>query len=132
MAQTIKIIVERCNEAKLEVLAELNDSRIAGLVGEALPITSAASIWGDEVYFGIPVRAGLENPRDTVEQGDLGYWPEGPALCIFFGPTPISSPGEIRPASAVDVVGRLLGKAQQFRMVRTGDTVKLKEAEDIE
>lgn len=127
MAKTIKITVERSGEMKLEATAELNDSEIANLIWHALPISSAGSMWGDEVYFRIPVQAELANPQETVEEGDLGYWPEGSALCIFFGPTPISSTGEIRPASPVDLIGKLLEDPQEFRAVRTGDVLRLEE-----
>ena len=82
---------------KIEVLAQLNDSGIAGLILETLPISASVNTWGDEIYFTIPITAKLENPVDTVEKGDLGYWPEGKCFCIFFGPTPISSENEIKP-----------------------------------
>lgn len=130
MARKLRITVQRSEQAKLTAYAELNDSSTASLIWHALPIASTASIWGDEVYFSVPVQAELENPQETVGIGDLGYWPQGPALCIFFGPTPISSPGEIRPASAVDVVGMLLGDPEEFRLVKTGDVLKLEGVED--
>ncbi len=88
--------------------ARLNDTRTAGLIWEALPISASFHFWGDEIYFPIPVKeTGMENPRVTVDPGDLGYWPEGHCFCIFFGLTPISSPGNIKPASAVEVIGRV-------------------------
>lgn len=88
--------------------ARLNDCRTAGLIWEALPISASFNFWGEEVYFPIPVKeTRMENPQETVDLGDLGYWPEGHCFCIFFGLTPISSPGNIRPASAVEVIGRV-------------------------
>lgn len=74
----------------------------------ALPIEATASQWGDEFYFEIPVKMDPENARSAVAKGDLAFWPAGDCFCIFFGPTPMStSPGEIVPASPVNVVGTI-------------------------
>lgn len=89
--------------------AELNDIRTASAVWDALPIQANGSTWGDEVYFRIPVEAELENGQEVVELGDLGYWPPGQAFCLFFGPTPASQGDEIRPASEVTVIGKIIG-----------------------
>ncbi len=125
MAQMVRITVEREGQAKLQASAQLNNSKTASIIRDALPIASTASIWGDEIYFRMPVTAEVESPKETVGYGDLAYWPEGRACCIFFGPTPISSPGEIRPASAVEVIGTLLGDPEDFRAVKTGDVVNM-------
>ena len=87
-------------------------------------------IWGDEVYFPIPVILEEDNARETVELGDLGYWPPGNALCIFFGPTPGSRGSEIRPASAVNVLGQIEGDAVAFKQVRDGERVAVESAEE--
>ena len=90
--------------------ARLNDSPTAQKVWEALPIEASFSTWGDEIYFSIPVAMELESDaQELVQSGDLGYWPSGNAFCIFFGPTPISDEGEIRPASAVNIIGGISG-----------------------
>ena len=81
------------------------------------------STWGDEIYFGIPVKVAAESPQETVAMGDLAYWPPGSAFCIFFGPTPASRGQEIRPASEVDVFGRIDGDATVFKKVRSGTPV---------
>ena len=93
----------------LEVIAHLNQSRTAQLIWESLPIRSQINIWGEEIYFPIPVKGGEEESQEVVGKGDVGYWPPGEALCIFFGPTPISKGEEIRPASPVNIVGRVEG-----------------------
>lgn len=87
--------------------AELNESKTANLVWEALPFEANGQTWGDEIYFRIPVDARLETPRATVELGDIGYWPNGHAFCIFYGKTPVSGDRDIVPASPVDVIGRV-------------------------
>ena len=105
--------------------AELNDSKSAAAIAAALPIEAKAETWGDEIYFGIGLRLAGESPREVVALGDLGYWPPGQAFCIFFGPTPMSRGDEIRPASAVNVVGRVLGDARAFTRVRAGSRVRI-------
>ena len=105
--------------------AELNSSESAQMIWDALPIEEHGSTWGDEIYFSIPVNADAENPQEVVELGDLGYWPPGTAFCIFFGPTPMSLGDEIRPASAVNVIGKLTGDPKAFKQVKSGTTVKI-------
>jgi hypothetical protein len=108
--------------------AALNDSVTAAAVWEALPLSVPGETWGDEIYFSIPVKAKPESPRETVEKGDLGYWPPGSAFCIFFGPTPASRGSEIRPASPVNILGRVLGDSTVFKKVRSGTTVRVERA----
>ena len=67
--------------------------------------------------------AGEEDAREVVEYGDVGYWPPGQALCLFFGPTPASRGDEIRPASPVNVVGRMEGDPSVLKRVRSGSKV---------
>lgn len=114
----------------VEAEAVLNDSPTARKVWEALPIEARANTWGDEIYFDIPVQSSLEkDAREVVEVGDLGYWPTGSAFCIFFGPTPMSRGNEIRPASAVNVLGRVSGDAKVFKKVSSGTKVKIERGE---
>jgi len=110
----------------VEVEAVLNDAHTADLIYEALPIEETYSTWGDEIYFGIPIEASLENGQEVVEVGDLGYWPPGHAFCIFYGRTPASQGDEIRPASPVNVVGKVMGDPKVFKKVaRSGDRIRL-------
>ena len=109
--------------------AVLNDTGAAQQIWEALPISASASTWGDEIYFGIPVDAELENGQEVVELGDLAYWPPGRAFCIFFGRTPASKGDEIRPASAVTVIGQVQGDAASFKDVGSGTRVIIDKVE---
>ena len=115
----------RITAGSVSATAELNDSRAAAAIAARLPIEARAQTWGDEIYFDIGVAAPLESPRETVQLGDLGYWPPGQAFCIFFGPTPMSRGDEIRPASAVTVVGRVTGDPRVFKRVRDGAGVTI-------
>jgi hypothetical protein len=107
----------------IEALAELNETATSLAVWEALPIKGQASLWGDEIYFSVHVNRELENGQEVVKAGDLGYWPPGKALCIFFGPTPVSYGNEIRPASAVTVLGRVTGDSTVFKKVTPGEKI---------
>lgn len=106
------------NIGKMSMMADLNDSPTAQKIFEVLPLTASLNTWGDEIYFSIPVNSPLDQTsKEVVEIGDLGYWPPGSAFCIFFGMTPMSSSGKIVPASAVNVIGKILGDPQDFKMV---------------
>ena len=85
MGQRIRITV-----GAIQAEGKLADNATGRMVAEALPISASARTWGDEIYFPIPVESELEDGKEVVEMGDLGYWPPGNAFCIFFGPTPAS------------------------------------------
>ena len=108
--------------------ATLNETATASEIWDALPITARANIWGDEIYFAIPVHRDEENAKATVVLGDLGYWPPGNAFCIFYGPTPMSRGDEIRPASPVNIVGKVVGDAKAFKQVSSDTKVTITEA----
>ncbi len=106
--------------------AELGDSTTALKVVAALPIEGRVNTWGDEIYFAIPVEEELDGTaKELVEMGDLGYWPSGSAFCVFFGRTPISVGDEIRPASAVNIIGKVDGDPTALKSVGDGDKVIL-------
>ena len=119
----------RITAGEVQVEAQLNYTKTAQAVWDALPIQAQGSTWGDEIYFGIPVHVEMEKGQEVVDLGDLGYWPPGHAFCIFFGPTPASQGDEIRPASAVTVIGRVQGDATVLRQVRSGASVAIEAAE---
>ncbi len=115
---------------KVAVVAELSSSKTSDAIWDALPIENIVNTWGDEIYFEIPVKSTLdETAKEVVEKGELGYWPTGKAFCIFFGPTPASQGDEIRPASAVNIVGRVEGDVDVFKSIRDGENVKLERIE---
>jgi len=120
MGKTIRI-----KASPVEAVAGLNDTEAAQAIWDALPVEGSANLWGDEIYFSISLNLGLENGQELVSVGDLGYWPQGNAFCIFFGPTPASRGDEVRPASAVTVFGRVTGDAAVFRQVASGTVVTI-------
>lgn len=102
----------------LVMRGELNNTLTARKIAEILPLEGVFNTWGEEIYFEIPIDAELdESARKEVNLGDLGFWPTGQAFCIFFGQTPISSSGKILPASAVNIIGRIVGDATKFKDV---------------
>ena len=114
--------------ASYQVDAELLDTPTGRAVYDSLPIHENISLWGDEIYFEIPVETGLEpDARPAVSVGDLGYWPQGNAFCIFFGATPASRGGEIRPASAVNVFGRVVGDVSPLKRVASGEEIAVEQ-----
>lgn len=113
----------------VQATATLNGTATASAIAAALPVEASASTWGDEIYFGIPVDTGLEDGQETVELGELGYWPPGRAFCIFFGRTPASRGDEIRPASAVTVIGKIEGDPTVFKQVSSGQAVTIEKVE---
>ena len=92
---------------------------------DALPIQGNTNTWGDEIYFTVPVDVELENAVETVHIGDLAYWPQGNAFCIFYGKTPLSnSEYEIIPASAVNLIGRI-ENAENLKKHKAGEKIKI-------
>ena len=116
---------------KVSAEGELNNSDTASKIWDALPITSSCNTWGDEIYFSIPVKYKEDNGKEVVAIGDLGYWPPGKAFCIFFGLTPASKGSEIRPASPVNIIGRIKGDAKVFKKVSDGETIKIEKDESV-
>jgi hypothetical protein len=106
--------------------AELNHSPTSLLIWDILPVTGRANIWGEEIYFEIPVDSSQEpDARQDMEIGELGYWPAGRAFCIFFGPTPVSTTGKPRAYSPVNVLGKVLGDATKFKSILNGENVTI-------
>ena len=116
----------RIRAGAIEAEAELNDTSTAQAIWEALPIKGRVSLWGEEIYFSIPLILELEAGQELVSIGDLGYWPDGNAFCIFFGPTPVSQGDEIRPASPVTLFGKVIGDATIFIKVAAGTKITIR------
>ena len=111
----------KVGKTEVEAVLTNKNPETADAIWRALPLRGKTNRWGDEIYFEIPVRTEKENSQEVVEMGDMGFWPPGHALCIFFGPTPVSKKGEIRAYSAVNVFARVVGDTKVFKEVGDGE-----------
>ena len=112
--------------ATVTLQAELLDTPTAKAILAALPITSSALTWGEEVYFDVPVKVAREKTaRAIVTPGEIAYWPDGPAIAIGFGRTPISQGDETRLASPCNVFARALGDVKTLGAVKAGTKVRV-------
>ena len=118
-----KISIEINN---IQCFAQLNNTRSAEIIYNSLPFKAKAQIWGNEIYFTIPVNIAQEtNATEELEVGDLAFWPPGSAFCIFFGKTPASTGNKPRAASLVNVFGKIEGETGWLKNVLPGSPVKI-------
>ena len=121
MPTQIKIII-----GNLTLRAELFDTACAKAIVKKLPIETTPEEWGDEFYFEIPVTMSLdETATAKVKIGDIGYWPTGRAMAIFFGPTPMSTGSDPVPASAVNLVGKVIDDATFLKKVKGASKISI-------
>ncbi len=119
-----KIIIE---SGSISLDAELNDSETAKSIAGILPITGTANVWGDEIYFSLPLHIDeADDARQEVEEGTLAFWPAGDAFCIFLGPTPVSISENPRAYSPVNIFGKILGDATELKQVNNGELLTIK------
>lgn len=123
MKKIIKIISKN-----FEFLVELNDSKTSQEIINKLPIVSRSNIWGNEIYFQIPVYSELENGIEILDTGSVAYWPPGNAFCIFFGKTPASTKDKPQAASPVTVIGKIIDNKSlpDLKKISDGDIIELK------
>ncbi|MEM2163955.1 MAG: cyclophilin-like fold protein [Candidatus Bathyarchaeia archaeon] len=112
----IKIIVEGLGESRAALIRFLSPRTVDAVV-RLLPLEGRAAVWQNEIYLEIPLKIGVEKPRETVKKGDLAYWPLGKAFCIFFG--------DMRPHTPVNLVGQIADNVEVFSRVRSGMKIRV-------
>lgn len=112
------------------VRARLLDTPTAERIWAALPIMASAKTWGAELYFEAPVTSAAEpGARETIKAGEIAFWPEGDAIAIGFGPTPLSrTKAEIRLASPCNIWAEALDDVRQFKAVHAGEPISISQA----
>jgi hypothetical protein len=124
MPRTIRLVV-----GPVELTLDLLDTPTAEAIWNALPFSSQANTWGDEVYFDTPVKVRREkDARDLVEPGEIAFWVEGNAIAIGFGPTPISRGNEIRLAARTNLWARAREDVRLLAKVKDGDPIRVERA----
>lgn len=119
--QKVKIIIK-----DLILYANFFDTKTSKEILKILPLEAMPEEWGDEFYFEIPLKMPLDETATTsVEIGDIGYWPTGHAIAIFFGPTPISKGSEPVPAGKVNLIGKIIGDATLLKKVKGADKIRI-------
>jgi len=125
MTRKIRIVT-----GSVEVEADLLETPTAELLWESLPFEEKTNVWGEEIYFAIPLQTPVEpTAREEMEIGEIAYWPPGNAFCIFFGQTPSSTDEAPRAASPVNPLGRIIGDAKAFSSVAGGANISITRAQ---
>lgn len=107
-----------------EIKARLRNTPTAKNIAQALPVSSTAETWGEEVYFSVPVNSELEkDAKSVVEAGEIAFWVEGSCIAIGFGPTPISQGDEIRLAAATNIFADACEGVTSLKSVSAGASV---------
>ena len=125
--EKIKVITD-FGEFEAEILNK-NPKTTASII-DNLPLEAEAIRWGDEIYFETPIEVEHEEAQEIVGIGDLAFWPPGNAFCIFFGLTPKSEPDKIKPASAVNVFGKVKGDVMELKNIQDNELVRIEKFEN--
>jgi hypothetical protein len=125
MSQEEKLLIssDSIGEVQAEIVSKNPETMDAIL--KALPFSGKANVWGDEVYFNIPVGAPEENSQQEMEVGDIAFWPMGNAMCIFFGRTPVSDSEKPKAYSPVNLFAKIIGDVTVLKKIKDGETIKV-------
>jgi|Deesub1362A_J573_1020465.scaffolds.fasta_scaffold02244_8 hypothetical protein len=120
--QKIRII---CGSSQAEAKILDKNPKTAEAILKNLPIEGTVIKWGDEYYFYTDIKVEEENSQTEMEIGDIAYWPEGRAICIFLGPTPVSSDDRPVAISPVNLFAKLEDKIE----IKDGEKIRIEKVE---
>jgi len=124
MAHKVRIEIPHLPDVTLE-LDETSSPKTVQEFLKNLPFTVDLNVWGEEIYTSeSPINMPEENAKSPVSLNDVAYWPQGKAICLFYGPTPIGKEGEITPASPVNVIGKIIEPDKDILEKADGKTAK--------
>ena len=123
--ETMPYIVRFKFSGGVEAVSRLEDNPELERLSEKSPFKSEAERWGDEIYFELPIKLNLSGERREMEVGEVAYWPPGNALCLFFGPTPVSKGDKPVAYSPVKPLGRITEGLENLRKVKDGEDVEV-------
>jgi len=126
----MKIMIKCKSIGKVKAVLSDENPKTAKEFYDALPLSGRTYVWGEEIYFPLPVKEiKAENSREVVKKGEIAIWIENPSFCIFFGKTPVSKEKEIRAYSAVNVIGKISGNPDIFQKVRRNEEITVSRVE---
>lgn len=126
MSEELKLLISSENLGEIEAeIIDKNPGTVEAILN-ALPFDGMANVWGEEVYFNIPVGVGEEDSQEEMEVGDIAFWPTGNAMCIFFGPTPVSESEKPKAYGPVNLFAKIIGDTKLLKKVREGEMIRVK------
>lgn len=125
----IYLDIPNVSNVEIQLDSKYSPNTIKSLL-DALPFTIELNIWGEEIYSSeCPIKSKEENSKSLLDVNDVAFWPPGKALCLFYGPTPIGDPGEIRPYSPVNVIGKIINPQKNIlKKIRHGTKAILRDS----
>ena len=122
MSHVVDVLIPDSSNITLE-LDDTHSPKTVMQFVKCLPFSLTLNVWGDEIYTNeSPINISEDDAKSTVSLYDVAYWPTGKAICLFFGPTPISKKGEIIPASPVNIIGRIISPDKSVLKIADGKT----------
>jgi len=116
-----------------DIIIKLNEKcspRSVSAIWNFLPMKYSVpvQIWGMEVFFYLPdiedlLNVGYENEKIKLEVYDVAFWPRDPAICLFYGKTPLSRDEHPIAAEPVNVIGKIIKGHDILKKLTDGDLV---------
>ena len=129
MSDEVKLLITGDNFGEITAEFVEKNPQTKDAILNALPFQGEANVWGDEIYFNIPVTTSEETSQQEMEIGDIAFWPMGNAMCIFFGKTPVSDSEKPKAYSPVNLFAKVKGDAKVLKQVKEGDVIYVRRSQ---